>query len=217
MALKVYNTLTRELEEFKPIAGRRVNMYVCGPTVYDHCHVGHARSYVSFDVIRRYLLHKGYQVTYISNLTDVDDKVIKRAKEVGEDPFELSKKFSESFFEDMKALGVMRADVHPKVTDHIPGIIEMVKALVDKGFAYKTHKGNVYFDIKKVENKVGILSHQTIDALLEGSGQRVETEDDKNFQLDFALWKRSEPDEPGWDSPWGRGRPAPAARLPSPL
>lgn len=207
MVLKVYNTLTHELEEFKPITGRRVNMYVCGPTVYDHCHVGHARSYVSFDVIRRYLLYKGYQVTYISNLTDVDDKVIKRAKEVNEDPFAMSKRFSESFFEDMKALGVMKADVHPKVTDHIPGIIDMVKSLVDKGFAYVTYKGNVYFDLKKVEPKIGVLSHQTLEALLEGSGTRVETEDDKNFELDFALWKRAEEGEPGWDSPWGRGRP----------
>jgi len=207
MALKVYNTLSHELEEFTPISGRRVNMYICGPTVYDHCHIGHARSYVSFDVIRRYLLYKGYQVTYISNLTDVDDKVIKRAKEVGEDAFVLSRRFTESFFEDMKALGVMKADVHPKVTDHIPGIIDMVKALVDKGFAYVTYKGNVYFDLKKVEDKIGVLSHQTLDALVEGSGMRVETEDDKNFELDFALWKRAEPDEPGWDSPWGRGRP----------
>jgi len=207
MALKVYNTRTHEIEEFKPISGKTVNMYVCGPTVYDHCHLGHARSYVSFDVIRRYLRYKGFKVNYVSNITDVDDKVIKRAKEVGRDPFDLSKEFTASFFDDMKALGIQQADVHPKVTDQIPGIIDMVRTLVDKGFAYVTHKGNVYFDLSKVEAKIGILSHQTKDALLEGSGTRVETEDDKRFELDFALWKRADEDEAGWDSPWGHGRP----------
>jgi cysteinyl-tRNA synthetase len=207
MTLRVYNTLTRKLEEFEPLEGKKVNMYVCGPTVYDHSHIGHGRSYVSFDVIRRYLIHKGYDVNYISNITDVDDKVINRAKETGDDALELSRTFTESFFEDMEALGVLKADVHPKVTDHIAEIIEVVQGLVDKGSAYVTNRGNVYFDLRKNEDKIGVLSHQTLDALLEGSGTRKETEDDKRFQLDFALWKASSEDEPGWESPWGRGRP----------
>jgi len=207
MVLKVYNTLTREMEEFEPINGKKVYVYVCGPTVYDHCHLGHARSYVSFDVIRRYLIYKGYDVTYISNITDVDDKVIKRAKWKGEDPLELSRKFTESYFEDMGHLGILLPDFNPRVTDHIPEIIEVVEGLIEKGMAYVSTKGNVYFDLMKSKDKIGVLSHQTVEALLEGSGTRVEVEDDKRFQLDFALWKRSEPDEPGWESPWGRGRP----------
>jgi cysteinyl-tRNA synthetase len=207
MVLKVYNTLTREMEEFEPIDGKKVHIYVCGPTVYDHCHLGHARSYVSFDVIRRYLVHKGYDVTYISNITDVDDKVIKRAKWKGKDPIELSREFAESYFEDMERLGVLLPDFNPRVTDHIPEIIEVVEGLVEKGMAYVSTRGNVYFDLMKSKDKIGVLSHQTVEALLEGSGSRVETEDDKRFPLDFALWKASEPDEPGWESPWGRGRP----------
>ncbi|WP_407354906.1 cysteine--tRNA ligase [Methanolobus sp. WCC5] len=207
MVLKVYNTLTREMEEFVPLQGKKVNMYVCGPTVYDHCHLGHARSYVSFDVIRRYLIYRGYDVNYISNITDIDDKVIYRAKETGEDPFALSAKFTGSFIEDMDTLSVLPPDSRPKVTEHIPQIIEAVETLIQNGTAYVTRKGNVYYDLTKSGEKIGVLSHQTAEGLLEGSGSRVDVEDDKRYQLDFALWKVAPEDEAGWDSPWGRGRP----------
>ncbi|WP_340819492.1 cysteine--tRNA ligase [Methanolobus sp. WCC4] len=207
MALKIYNTLTRELKDFIPFHGKKVNMYVCGPTVYDHCHLGHARSYVSFDVIRRYLSYRGYDVNYISNITDVDDKVINRARESGEDPLELSRKFTDSFIEDMETLAVLSPDTRPKVTEHINEIISTIETLVQKGAAYVTHKGNVYYDLTRSEEKIGVLSHQTAEGLLEGSGSRVDVEDDKRYQLDFVLWKVSPEDEIGWDSPWGRGRP----------
>lgn len=205
--LRVYNTLTRENEDFVPLNGKIVNMYVCGPTVYDHCHLGHARSYVSFDVIRRYLIYRGYDVNYVSNITDVDDKVIDRAKESGEDAFELSRKFTASFEEDMKALGVMEPDTRPKVTEHIEDIIDTVARLIKNGAAYATQKGNVYYDLERSADRIGILSHQTVEGLMEGSGCRIDVEDDKRYQLDFVLWKSSPDNEPGWDSPWGRGRP----------
>ncbi len=207
MALKVYNTLTREVEDFVPLNGKKVNMYVCGPTVYDHCHLGHARSYVSFDVTRRYLIYRGYDVNYTSNITDVDDKVINRAKELDEDPLVLSAKFTESFKEDMGELSVIPPDNRPKVTEHIRDIIEAVEHLIKNGNAYVTHKGNVYYDLTGSGEKIGVLSHQTAEGLLEGSGSRVDVEDDKRYPLDFALWKNAPEDEVGWDSPWGRGRP----------
>ncbi|SFM45557.1 cysteine--tRNA ligase [Methanolobus profundi] len=207
MVLKIYNTLTRELEDFIPINGKKVNMYVCGPTVYDHCHLGHARSYVSFDVIRKYLIYRGYDVNYVSNITDVDDKVIARAKETGEDPFVLSRKFTDSFIEDMETLAVLPPDTRPKVTEHIPEIIETISTLIDNGTAYVTARGNVYYDLTSSKEKIGILSHQTEEGLLEGSGCRVDVEDDKRYQLDFVLWKTATEEETGWDSPWGRGRP----------
>ncbi len=205
--LRVYNTLTRETEDFVPLRNNKVNMYVCGPTVYDHCHLGHARSYVSFDVIRRYLIYRGYDVNYVSNITDVDDKVIDRAKESGEETFELSKKFTASFEEDMQTLGVMEPDTRPKVTEHIQDIIDTVAQLIENGSAYATPKENVYYDLEKSADRIGILSHQTVEGLMEGSGCRIDVEDDKRFQLDFVLWKSSPENEPGWDSPWGRGRP----------
>jgi len=160
--LMVYNTISRQKEEFQPIHGNKVFMYVCGPTVYDHCHVGHARSYVAFDMIRRYLEHKGYTVVYVQNFTDVDDKIITRAKEMGEDPLVLSKKFIESYFEDMDKLNVRRANIHPKVSEHIPEIIEMVGTLIEKGSAYEIN-GSVYFSIDNAKDKVGKLSHQSVD------------------------------------------------------
>ncbi|MDW7731438.1 MAG: cysteine--tRNA ligase [Methanolobus sp.] len=207
MVLRVYNTLTRQIEDFMPLNGKKVNMYVCGPTVYDHCHLGHARSYISFDVIRRYLGYRGYDVRYVSNITDVDDKIIIRARESGEDPFELSSRFTLSFIEDMDELNVKRPDVQPRVTEHIPEIIEAIKVLIDKGLAYPTPEGNVYYDLTRSLDRVGILSRQTVNGLLEGSGSRVEIEGDKRYRLDFVLWKSSSEEEPGWDSPWGRGRP----------
>jgi cysteinyl-tRNA synthetase len=207
VALKVYNTLTRDMEDFVPFQGKKVNMYVCGPTVYDHCHLGHARSYVSFDVIRRYLIYRGYDVNYTSNITDVDDKVINRAKEIGEDPFILSRKFTESFIEDMETLAVLPPDTRPKVTEHITEIIQTVETLIENSAAYVTPKGNVYYDLTRSEGRIGILSHQTVEGLLEGSGNRVEVEYDKRYQLDFVLWKSAPEGEPGWNSPWGWGRP----------
>ncbi len=182
-------------------------MYVCGPTVYDHCHLGHARSYVSFDVIRKYLIYRGYIVNYISNITDVDDKLINRARETGEDAFALSRKFTESFIEDMETLSVLAPDTQPKVTEHIPEIIETVGTLIENGTAYVTHKSNVYYNLTRSEDKIGILSHQTVEGLIEGSGNRVDVEDDKKYQLDFVLWKSVSENEVGWESPWGWGRP----------
>lgn len=207
MALRVYNTLTREMEEFIPIHGKKVNMYVCGPTVYDHCHLGHARSYISFDVIRRYLCYRGYDVNYISNVTDVDDKILDRARETGQDPFELSARFTRSFIEDMESLNVKAPDRRPTVTGHINEITDAIKMLILNGFAYATSEGNVYYDLTSSMDKIGILSHQTVEGLMEGSGARIDVEQDKKYPLDFVLWKSSSADEPGWDSPWGRGRP----------
>ncbi|MBN2110726.1 MAG: cysteine--tRNA ligase [Methanosarcinaceae archaeon] len=207
MVLRVYNTLTRQIEDFVPLNDKKVNMYVCGPTVYDHCHLGHARSYISFDMIRRYLVYRGYDVRYVSNITDVDDKIIARAKETGRDPFELSSRFTLSFIEDMDALNVLRPDVQPRVTEHIPEIIGTIQVLIGRGLAYPTSRGNVYYDLTRSLDRVGILSRQTVEGLLEGSGSRVEVEEDKRYRLDFVLWKSSSESEPGWDSPWGRGRP----------
>ncbi|MCS3923658.1 cysteine--tRNA ligase [Methanosalsum natronophilum] len=207
MVLRVYNTLTRELENFEPMVGDHVNMYVCGPTVYDDCHLGHARSYVAFDVIRRYLRYSGYDVKYIMNITDIDDKIIQRATRSQEDPLKLAAKFTDSFLEDMERLNIHSPDVQPKVTDHINEIINIISGLIDGGFAYVTSKGNVYFNLLSSQDKIGILSHQTLQGLLEGSGYRVGVEDDKRHQLDFALWKSSDETEIGWESPWSKGRP----------
>lgn len=202
--LMVHNTLTKQKEEFRPIHGKKVFMYVCGPTVYDYCHIGHARSYVAFDVIRRYMEHKGYTVIYVQNFTDVDDKIINRAKENGEDPLELSRRFTRAYFEDMDRLHVRRANIHPKVSDHIPEIIEMVSALIKKGHAYEVG-GSVYFAVESAKDKVGKLSNQTLEDLVAGS--RVEIDESKRNPLDFALWKAAKPGEISWDSPWGKGRP----------
>ncbi|MEZ5334593.1 MAG: cysteine--tRNA ligase [Methanolobus sp.] len=206
MVLKLYNTLTRELEEFVPLKGNNVNMYVCGPTVYDHCHLGHARSYVSFDVIRRYLTYREYNVNYVSNITDVDDKVIDRAKKLEMTPLNFQES-SRNPYRRYGKLSVLEPDTRPKVTEHIPEIIETIRTLIKNGAAYPTEKGNVYYDLLKSGEKVGVLSHQTVEGLLEGSGCRIDVEDDKRYQLDFVLWKTASENEPGWDSPWGRGRP----------
>jgi len=201
--LRVYNTLTRKKEEFIPLNGKRVGMYVCGPTVYDYSHVGHARSYVAFDVIRRYLEYKGYTVIYIQNITDVDDKIIKRANELGEDPLSLSKRFTEAYFEDMEKLNVQRANIHPKVSDHIPEIIEFIDRLIKEGYAYEVD-GNVYFSVSKAKD-YGKLSHQPMENIL--AGARVEVDKNKRDPRDFALWKKVKPGEIFWESPWGKGRP----------
>jgi cysteinyl-tRNA synthetase len=204
MVLKVRNTASGELEEFKPLHGNRVHMYVCGPTVYDFCHIGHARSYVAFDTIRRYLEYKGYSVFYLQNFTDIDDKILKRAQEKGEDPREVSRFFIDAYFEDMDRLGVRRANFHPRVTDHIPEIIAVVQDLVEKKNAYVAD-GDVYFCVTSMRDVVGRLSHQKLEDMLVGA--RVEPDEKKCDPIDFALWKKSKPGEPGWDSPWGNGRP----------
>jgi len=205
MTLKVYNTLSREKEEFQPVGGkRRVGMYVCGPTVYDHCHVGHARSYIAFDVIRRYLEYKGYAVTYIQNFTDVDDKIIARAKELGIHPLELSKKYIKSYFDDMKELNVKRASYHPLASELIPEMIEVIETLIKKGHAYEVN-GSVYFSVDSARDKFGQLTHQKLEDMLDGA--RVEVDENKRNPKDFALWKRAKRGEISWQSPWGRGRP----------
>ncbi len=197
--LRIYNTMSRKKEEFKPLHDGIVNMYVCGPTTYDLCHVGHARSYVAFDVIRRYLEYKGYYVKYVVNFTDIDDKIIKRASEIGEDPLKLSQRYVEEALKDFEKLGIRRADIHPRVTKHIDDIIKAVRKLVSLGYAYVSD-GDVYFDVSKFKD-YGKLSHLNMqDAKQEPNPKK------KNPQ-DFALWKKAKPGEPSWDSPWGPGRP----------
>lgn len=202
--LKVYNTLTRQKEDFIPLRGNRVGMYVCGLTPDDYTHLGHARCYVAFDVIRRYLEYKGYDVLYVQNFTDVNDKIFKKAAEHGEDPLERAKRFIDEYFKDIDSLGVKRANIYPKVTEHIPEIIETIKTLVEKGFAYASN-GNVYFDVSKVE-KFGQLSHQSKEEMIAGAG--AEIDEDKRDPMDFTLWKRrKEGENLYWESPWGLGRP----------
>jgi len=204
MPLQLYTTLTRRKEAFEPIDPSNVRMYVCGPTVYDFCHIGHARSYVAFDTIRRYLEYKGYTVIYLQNFTDIDDKILKRAKETGQDPRQVSQFFIDAYFEDMDRLGVRRANFHPRVTDHITEIIKTVEDLIAKKNAYVAD-GDVYFCVTTMKEVVGRLSHQKLEDMLIGA--RVEPDEKKCDPIDFALWKKSKPGEPGWDSPWGKGRP----------
>ncbi len=201
--LKVFDTLSEKKKEFKPLEDKTVKMYVCGPTVYDHAHIGHARSAVVFDVIRRWLEYRGFKVIYVRNYTDVDDKIIKRAKEEGIPWYEVSRKYIASYEEDMKALNVKEPTYKPKVTEHIPEIIEMISGLIDKGVAYEAD-GDVYFSVEEFP-EYGKLSKRKTDELI--AGARIEPGEKKRNPLDFALWKKSKPDEPGWESPWGRGRP----------
>ena len=200
--MKVYNTLSGEKEEFLP-QGDEVKMYVCGVTPYDHCHFGHAMSYIAFDVIRRYLRFRGYQVKYVQNITDIDDKIIGRANKLGISPRELAEKYTNGYFEDMDALNIERADIYPRATEEIPKIIEVIQALIDKGYAYPA-EGSVYFRVRNVAD-YGKLAHRTLESMM--AGARVEPGEDKEHPLDFALWKASKPGEPWWESPWGRGRP----------
>jgi cysteinyl-tRNA synthetase len=203
MSLRVYNTLSRSKEAFEPLNPPRVGMYVCGPTVYDHAHIGHARANVVFDVMVRYLRWLGYAVTYVRNFTDVDDKIIARAAERGVDPAALAEEFIASFTEDMTALGLLTPDVEPRCTEHMADIIALVQKLVDREAAYATG-GDVYFAVKKFPT-YGSLSHRDIDQLQ--AGARIEVGEHKRDPLDFALWKAAKPGEPTWDSPWGPGRP----------
>lgn len=202
--LKIYNTLTRQKETFKPLQAGKVNMYVCGMTVYDLCHVGHARVMVVFDVVTRYLRATGYDVTYVRNITDIDDKIIQRAAENGETITELTERFIAEMHQDADALGVLRPDVEPKATASMPAIISMIETLIDKGFAYAPDNGDVYYDVSEF-NGYGKLSGRQIEELR--AGERVAVNEAKTDPLDFVLWKAAKPGEPAWESPWGNGRP----------
>ena len=200
----IYNTLVKKKMPFVPLEEGKVKMYVCGPTTYNYIHLGNARPIVVFDTVRRYFTYLGYDVTFVSNFTDVDDKIIKRANEEGQDPVKLAAYYIDAYFEDTKALNVMPADVHPKVSEHIPQIIDFVQGLIDKGYAYALDNGDVYYSVRKFAD-YGQLSGRDINDLL--SGARVEVDEKKKDPLDFALWKSAKPGEPYWESPWGKGRP----------
>ena len=204
MTLKIFNTLTRQKEEFTPLVPGKVGMYVCGMTVYDFCHLGHARVMVAFDVIARYLRHRGFDVNYIRNITDIDDKIIKRANENGEAFDALTERFIAEMHKDSEMLGIEKPDAEPKATAHIGDIVALVETLIEKGFAYAASNGDVYYRVRKFEG-YGKLSGKVLDEL--EAGARVEVEDVKEDPLDFVLWKSAKPEEPHWDSPWGIGRP----------
>ncbi len=203
MAVKIYNTLSRSKEELKPGAPPLVTFYVCGPTVYDYIHIGNARVFIVFDVVRRYLEYRGFDVKLVQNYTDIDDKMINRANEEGITVKKLAERFIRAYEEDVSALRVRPADVKPKATDHIPQIIELVERLLENGYAYKTN-GDVYFDTGSYP-QYGRLTRQKQDELL--AGARVEPGEKKKSPLDFVLWKQKKEGEPAWDSPWGEGRP----------
>ncbi|WP_215145716.1 cysteine--tRNA ligase [Exiguobacterium qingdaonense] len=201
--IQLYNSLTNKKEPFVPIVPGKVSMYVCGPTVYNYIHVGNARPAIVFDTVRRYLTYRGYEVKYVLNFTDVDDKIIRTANELGEDTETLTNRYIEAYLADTGALNVQPADVHPRVTDTMEEIIEFIRQLETEGFAYEA-EGDVYFRTKKFET-YGKLSQQSIEDLRAGS--RVDVGEKKEDPLDFVLWKAAKPDEPAWDSPWGKGRP----------
>ena len=202
--LQIFNTLSRKKEQFTPIVPGKAGLYVCGITIYDYCHVGHARTYVAFDVINRYLRFSGYDVTYVRNITDVDDKIIKRAAENNESCDALTERFTKAMHADFDALGLMPADIEPRVTTHMAEIIQLIEALIAKGYAYVAADGDVLFDVSKYD-AYGELSQQNLEMLK--SGARVEVADNKDDPLDFVLWKSAKPGEPFWQSPWGNGRP----------
>jgi cysteinyl-tRNA synthetase len=201
--LHVFDTLTGEKRPFEPLEPGRVKMYVCGLTVYDYAHIGHARTFIAFDVIRRYLAHKGYAVTYARNHTDVDDKIIRRANELGEDPGALAARFAQAFDDDMAALNLLPPDLAPRVTQEIPAVLAMVERLISRGHAYVVD-GDVYFHVSTFPD-YGKLSKRKLEDLR--AGERIEVDERKRDPADFALWKSAKPGEPAWDSPWGPGRP----------
>ena len=201
--MRFYNTMSNKIEEFETIEKGKVKMYVCGPTVYNYIHLGNARPIIVFDTLARYFKYRGYDVTYIQNFTDVDDKIIKRANEEGISVKEVTEKYIKGFFEDIESLNISDDIVRPKVTENMPEIIEIIKKLINEGFAYEKD-GNVFFEVKKFE-EYGNLSNQKIDEL--EIGARVDIMEEKNNPLDFALWKRKKEEEPYWESPWGQGRP----------
>lgn len=203
MTIKLYNTLTKKKEPFETLQEGQIRMYVCGPTVYNYIHIGNARVFVFFDVVRRYLQHLGYQVIYVQNFTDVDDRLIQASKQTGESVPVIAERYINAYFEDMDALGVQRADVHPRATEHIPEMLEAVKVLLEKGYAYEKN-GDVYY--RSLQKKdYGKLSHQSLEELK--SGARIEVNELKEHPLDFALWKAAKPGEISWETPWGPGRP----------
>lgn len=201
--MKIYNTMSRQKEEFIPLEEGRVKMYVCGPTVYNYIHLGNARPFTVFDTLRRYFEYRGYEVTYVQNFTDVDDKIIKRSHEEGISPSEVAEKYIREYFIDCDGLGIKRADVHPQVTDNIEQIIDFIEKLIEDGYAYES-EGDVLFRTRKFEG-YGKLSHQNIEEL--ELGARIDVDEKKEDPLDFVLWKSKKDGEPGWSSPWGEGRP----------
>jgi len=204
MALKLYNTLNRKEETFKPIKKNLVRMYVCGPTVNDVPHLGHARAQISFDILRKYLKFLGYEVKFVSNITDVDDKIINKADELGEDIKTLTERNMKAHLEDYSKVGVDKPDVQPKATEYIPEMIKLVKKLEEKGYTYVIKNDGVYYDVSKFKD-YGKLSHQKTENLI--AGKRVAVKEDKRNKEDFVLWKFSKKGEPSWKSPWGEGRP----------
>ncbi|MDX8363098.1 cysteine--tRNA ligase [Cytobacillus sp. IB215316] len=203
MPIQIYNTLTRAKELFIPIEENKVTMYKCGPTVYNYIHIGNARPDIIYDTVRRYFEYRGYDVKYISNFTDVDDKIIKAANELGEDVPTVSERFIQAYFEDVSALGCKKADAHPRVTETMDIIIDFIQALIDKGYAYESG-GDVYYKTREFDG-YGKLSHQSIDELRVGA--RIEVDEKKNDSIDFVLWKAAKEGEISWESPWGLGRP----------
>ena len=202
--LKIYNTLTNQKEEFSPIDPNSIGIYVCGMTVYDFCHMGHARVLVMFDVITRHLKRNFPDVNYVRNITDIDDKIISRAIENNEDIYALTNRFIDAMHEDEKALGVLTPDLEPRATDSIDQMINMIESLTKKGLAYQGKNGDVYYSVRKFKN-YGMLSGKNLDDLV--AGARIDIESDKQDPLDFVLWKMAKPNEPKWSSPWGEGRP----------
>ena len=202
--MQIYNTMTRKKEELVPLVPGQISMYACGPTVYNYFHIGNARPFIVFDTMRRYLEYRGYKVRFVQNFTDIDDKMIRRANEEGTTVKELGERFIKEYYHDADALGVQRATVNPRATQHIGEIIHLVETLIEKGHAYATPDGDVYFSVRSFPG-YGRLSGQNIDDL--ENGARVDPDESKHDPLDFALWKAEKPGEPSWDSPWGKGRP----------
>lgn len=202
--MKLYNTFSRKKEEFAPIEKNKVKIYACGPTVYNYIHVGNARPICVFDTLRRYFEYKGYEVTFVQNFTDIDDKIIKKANEEKSDFLTVSKKYIKEYKKDAEGLNIKEASIHPKATENINEIIKIIEILIEKGYAYSLSNGDVYFSTRQFKN-YGKLSGQTIDDLR--SGARIQIDESKKDPLDFALWKSAKPGEPYWESPWGNGRP----------
>ncbi|MCX5706268.1 MAG: class I tRNA ligase family protein, partial [Candidatus Omnitrophica bacterium] len=203
MAIFIYNSLTRKKEEFLPLKPPQVNIYTCGVTVYDESHIGHARSLYIFDLIRRYLKQRGFNIKFVRNITDIDDKIINRANELKVDWQELVKKYISGYYEDLANLGIDKADFEPRATENIPQMIKYIEGLIKNGFAYESG-GDVYFNVRKFQS-YGKLSGQSIDSMQKSV--RIEPSELKKDPLDFALWKKSKEGEPWWDSHWGKGRP----------
>ena len=204
--MKIYNSMTRKKEEFKPVVEGKVSIYSCGPTVYDFFHIGNARPFITFDVLRRQLEREGYEVTFVQNFTDIDDKMIRRANQEGITVKDLGERFIKEYFIDAAALGVRPATIHPKATEHIDEIIKLINRLIENGHAYATHAGDVYYRVSAFPG-YGKLSGQSIEDREMGASDRLDVETDKEAPADFALWKAQKPGEPAWDSPWGKGWP----------